>query len=1013
MATETVNLNEVKPVFDEARFRKWYAERASRLGLSLNPDDPQHFYDYRAAFSAGADPDKSGHWPSEFKRLGHPNLLVGGVDTRTGISTETVALDEVRPLAKVALPAAKPKAPFISGESRFSQFLDLLNTPQQLMFGALNQRPGESLVDAAERGAREDIRFGNVLEETDFLKSALVPDVGETGTLAEVQKAFKLQSLGDPGNPLRLLAELEAGKDASPRKVSLAATGLAGDVLLDPLMLVPFEKVASLGGRVVTRGTGVLRNALPPSAIERIRPLVQAFSKTALRTEQEKRVIEIADIVKGQLLRERTEILERAATRSAKINKIAKSSGLKREQVDQLITAVVEEKKAAQKGIPVGEDIVSEWQLPGSTEESLKRVSLAADAAETVPASTKAQIAESIRDVRSRTTRTLATAPEAVRTEGLGVKQAAESVLAAEMRAGLPIQELEDARLDYILHLLTPEARKAAMKMPEFVGAGFREFSPAHASQLTRRLRGLSINEINLLAADGKLPGFDGQVIKKFMVDDPATLLAVRELRGAKAIADLKVLRQSADELGKLRGQAPLHYAELGITKSADPRLKAIGEQFKDILFEPEVAQHLNKVIETTHLPDTLSRFVRAYDSIQNVWKTITLTLFPSYHTRNAVGNTWNNYLAGLVDPNWYLLSANVQRKSTESVKLGGRVYRREELTKLADDFGVTGRGFITGETPTGLRQLGGAIGPQDIPGVKQATRIGLRVGQAIEDNARIAHFMWRLDKGDTPLAASRSVKKYLFDYVTGLTDFEQKFMRRIMPFYSWTRFNLPLQVSGLVNNPRPFIRLAELERTARTDEPSGRLDRFNKELIPDYIKANVGIPLRTDREGNPEYFLLGGWLPAADLEILLTGNILDEAKSQLSPLIKQPIEQAANVDLWLDRKIEEFPGEKQKFLGMDVRRRLVHFARNIRLLSEIDRLMKVADKDLSDEESSKLGAVVRTLFGLKAHRVDVGKEVRRKRFEKQEIRRRQRSLARRGNEANVEVLQEILEEED
>ncbi len=79
---------------DEERFRTWYAER--RGDLDPDPDSPLQFYDYRAAFRAGAEPQISAadglpHWPSEYKRLGHPNLIVDGRDTRTGQpATETL-----------------------------------------------------------------------------------------------------------------------------------------------------------------------------------------------------------------------------------------------------------------------------------------------------------------------------------------------------------------------------------------------------------------------------------------------------------------------------------------------------------------------------------------------------------------------------------------------------------------------------------------------------------------------------------------------------------------------------------------------------------------------------------------------------------------------------------------------------------------------------------------------------------------------------------------------------------
>lgn len=69
---------------DDSDFRAFYAAAAKRAGLSADPDDREHFYDYRAAFKAGAGPDSTGHFPSRFKRLGHPNLVVEGRDTRSG-----------------------------------------------------------------------------------------------------------------------------------------------------------------------------------------------------------------------------------------------------------------------------------------------------------------------------------------------------------------------------------------------------------------------------------------------------------------------------------------------------------------------------------------------------------------------------------------------------------------------------------------------------------------------------------------------------------------------------------------------------------------------------------------------------------------------------------------------------------------------------------------------------------------------------------------------------------------
>ena len=66
---------------DEQRFQAWYQVWAAKAGLDANPDAPEHRYDYRAAFQAGAEPevdpaDGRYHWPSEFKSADHPNRYV-------------------------------------------------------------------------------------------------------------------------------------------------------------------------------------------------------------------------------------------------------------------------------------------------------------------------------------------------------------------------------------------------------------------------------------------------------------------------------------------------------------------------------------------------------------------------------------------------------------------------------------------------------------------------------------------------------------------------------------------------------------------------------------------------------------------------------------------------------------------------------------------------------------------------------------------------------------------------
>lgn len=87
---------------DEPAFMQWYKDWATRTGLSEDPDDPAHQYDYREAFRRGIEPEldeasMEWHWPSVLKMPDHPNRFVDGVDTITG---ERVGGEDEEPLGR-------------------------------------------------------------------------------------------------------------------------------------------------------------------------------------------------------------------------------------------------------------------------------------------------------------------------------------------------------------------------------------------------------------------------------------------------------------------------------------------------------------------------------------------------------------------------------------------------------------------------------------------------------------------------------------------------------------------------------------------------------------------------------------------------------------------------------------------------------------------------------------------------------------------------------------------------
>ncbi len=68
----------------EAGFQEWYADVAHSYNQDPNPDAAEHFYDWRSAHEEGATADENDHWPSKYKKVGHPDQFVDGKNTITG-----------------------------------------------------------------------------------------------------------------------------------------------------------------------------------------------------------------------------------------------------------------------------------------------------------------------------------------------------------------------------------------------------------------------------------------------------------------------------------------------------------------------------------------------------------------------------------------------------------------------------------------------------------------------------------------------------------------------------------------------------------------------------------------------------------------------------------------------------------------------------------------------------------------------------------------------------------------
>ena len=60
----------------EAAFQEWYAKEAELNGWDPNPDDKEHYYDFRGYFNDNGDEIIAGHFPDTYKLPGHPMFSI-------------------------------------------------------------------------------------------------------------------------------------------------------------------------------------------------------------------------------------------------------------------------------------------------------------------------------------------------------------------------------------------------------------------------------------------------------------------------------------------------------------------------------------------------------------------------------------------------------------------------------------------------------------------------------------------------------------------------------------------------------------------------------------------------------------------------------------------------------------------------------------------------------------------------------------------------------------------------
>lgn len=243
----------------------------------------------------------------------------------------------------------------------------------------------------------------------------------------------------------------------------------------------------------------------------------------------------------------------------------------------------------------------------------------------------------------------------------------------------------------------------------------------------------------------------------------------------------------------------------------------------------------------------------------------------------------------------WYLFSKNGLAGNRDTARLYGELYRstigrgtRQPQRRLADqNFRVQEKGDNSG--------LFEVLRDEDMSGTEKFLEAAAGENWWIrdfmapkveisEDYMRFAAFLKGIDEvGLEPdsfirgYAASQFVKTTQFDYAD-LSEIEQA-LKLFVPFYTWTRYNVPLQVRAVIQQP------GKVAQALRIHESLGAM--FGEEedtLSPSYVADRFGI---TIPEGNALLQMLPEWMrPKGDVTLNLTWG---EPISDINQIFRDP----------------------------------------------------------------------------------------------------------------------------
>ncbi len=526
--------------------------------------------------------------------------------------------------------------------------------------------------------------------------------------------------------------------------------------------------------------------------------------------------------------------------------------------------------------------------------------------------------------------------------------------LKTERGVGIKIGKLQN----YVPHILVENKKKASAMpfKPEGARISFGSIKPTESrvfktfidpktgEKIVKKIEG-DVDDFFINNSGKKIAAQDSTIkeVKEYFGEDffDSNIISAATIRGvasARAVTAAEFLRETAQKFGAIGKGIPTNFVEV----------KGV-PQLKGFFFHPAIAESIEGIQKSFINDEATNLVLKQFDKLQNLWKASVTSIFPAFHGRNGISNTLQNALDigfASIDPRRTKMSLQIMRMESAANKLetlakgtgASAIDAKKHLVELSTQHILTdntGKSYTFGELRTLLKEKNIAFTGQhfgfmdirdevfekiptlkgELTGLEKAKvmarkltpiskdfmpfSIGRKVGTGIEEHSRILNFLTNLQKrGDASLAAELT-KQYLFDY-GNLSNFEKNVMRRLIPFYTWPRKNLELQVRTLIKEPGKIVtQIKAFNNIKRATMGESGLTDQELQGLPAFYRNSLAIPF--GREGNKLQLITGAQLPA-ETALQFLPNLL----GSLSPALKLPLELATDTDFFRKGKLED-----------------------------------------------------------------------------------------------------------